>query len=153
MAETIIENQICNSCGTDTRKGALFCYHCGGSVAPEIAVPKTDKIGEENQDLIKEGIVKTGKKISRNKLKNRTENESAPLKEIVEKPISKPADQPEKALKSAASLRKKSKLIQKKKVEIIWEEHENAPNARFILATVLLTLFTLGILWLALSFV
>ncbi len=144
MAETIVENQICNACGTDIRKGALFCYYCGGSIAPEIAAPKADKIDEENQVLAKENNAENG-----NKLNNKPENESASLKKFTEKPIPKPEIQPEKNLKSAASLRKKTKIVPKKKVEIIWEEHENAPNGWFIAAAIFLTLFAAGILYLA----
>ncbi|CAN5446554.1 hypothetical protein BH20ACI1_BH20ACI1_22690 [soil metagenome] len=147
MAQIIVENQICKACGTDVRKGALFCYHCGGSVAPEIAAPKADKVVDENQVLAKENNAENG-----NKLNNKQEDESASIKEITEKPIPKPEIQPEKNLKSAASLRKKSKIVPKKKVEIIWEEHENAPNVWFVLAAILLTIFAIGVMWMALYF-
>jgi hypothetical protein len=52
-------------------------------------------------------------------------------------------------LKSAASLRRKSKSFQNKKVEIVWEEHENAPNIWFIAVTVVLTIVAGVILYLA----
>lgn len=152
MAETIVENQICNSCGVDIRKGALFCYHCGTSVAPETIAQETDKIDGEKQVLAKESNTENGKKTSSTKLKNKPKTESALFKEVTEKPIPKPEVRPEKNLKSAASLRKTSKSIQRKKLEIIWEEYDNAPNVWFILATVLSTIFVAGALWLALYF-
>lgn len=152
MAEIIVKNQICSICGADVRKGALFCYNCGGSVAPEIIVPKAEKVDNENQVVIKKDFTENGQKTSGKKLKNKPQNESALLEEIAEKPIPKPAVQPETKLKSAASLRKKSKVIQKKKVEIVWEEYENAPNVWFILAALLLTAFAVVVMWLALYF-
>ena len=152
MAETIVENQICDACGVDIRKGALFCYNCGGSVTPEIASPKVNKVVDENQVSARENKTENGKKANRTELKSDLKNESVSVDEIADKSMSKPEHQPEIKLKSAASLRKNPKSLQKKKVEIIWEEHENAPNIRFVLAAVLLALFAFGILWLALYF-
>lgn len=152
MAETIVENQICNACGTDVRKGALFCYHCGGSVTPNIFSPKVNNVVDENQVSAGENNTENGKKISRTELKSKLKNETVFVEEIADKSMSKPEIQPETKLKSAASLRKKSKPFQKKKVEIIWEEYENAPNMWFVLAAVLLTIFAVGIMWLALYF-
>ncbi len=152
MAETIVENQICNSCGVDIRKGALFCYHCGGSVTPEIASPKVNNVVDENQVSARENNTENGKKVNRTEIKSKLKNESASVEEIADKAMSKSELQPETKLKSAASLRKKSKSVQKKKVEIIWEEYENAPNVWFILAAISLALFAFGILWLALYF-
>ncbi|MEO8073121.1 MAG: zinc ribbon domain-containing protein [Acidobacteriota bacterium] len=152
MAETIVENQICNACGVDIRKGALFCYHCGGSVTPVIASPKVNNVVDENQVSARENNTENGKKVNRTELKSELKNESASVEEIADKLMSKPELQPETKLKSAASLRKKSKSVQKKKVEIIWEEYENAPNVWFILAAISLALFAFGILWLALYF-
>lgn len=72
--------------------------------------------------------------------------------EVVEvKEEAKPNNEESKKLKSAAELRKKNRLAQKKKVEeIIWEEHENAPNAWFLIVALVLillaaVLFYLGI--------
>ena len=152
MAEIIVENQICNACGVDIRKGALFCYNCGGSVTPEIASPKVNKVVDENQVSARVNNTENGKKVNRTELKSELKNESVSVEEIANESMSKPEIQPETKLKSAASLRKKSKTVQKKQVEIIWEEHENAPNIWFILAAILLALFAFGILWLALYF-
>ncbi len=52
-------------------------------------------------------------------------------------------------LKTAASLRRKSKTLQPKIVEEIWQEHENAPNVWFVAAAIFLTVLTLGFLLLA----
>jgi hypothetical protein len=35
MAETSVKNQVCNSCGSEARPHALFCFHCGKSLQAE----------------------------------------------------------------------------------------------------------------------
>lgn len=50
-------------------------------------------------------------------------------------------------LKSAAALRGKSKLTQRKPVEIVWDAPENAPNAWFLGAAIILILFVIGIIY------
>ena len=132
MAEVLVENKFCSNCEADVRKGALFCYNCGSSVAPKLPLPvekngndvllRTDGSGEESAPI----TVKT---------------------DNFDQPIEKPAVLEEPKLKSAASLRKRPKSVQKKRVEIVWEERENTPNVWFIVVTVLLTLFALGV-WL-----
>jgi hypothetical protein len=52
-------------------------------------------------------------------------------------------------LESAAAIRKKTKSIQPKKVEVIWEEHDNAPNVWFVLVAIFLTIVAVVILFLA----
>ncbi len=151
MAETIVENQICSICDADVRKGALFCYNCGSSVAPEIITPRAEKIDNEDQVIIKKDFTKNGQKTRQKKQKNKPENDLAPLEEVAEKPITKPEIQPETTLKSAASLRNKSKSAQVKKVEIVWEEHENAPNIWFILTVIFLSISSILVVWLVLQ--
>ncbi len=129
---TSVENKICNNCGTEIRLNAMFCYHCGGSVAPELDKPVSEARFRENINEQKNG------------------DNSAPIAVTADEPIPKPALVEEPKLKSAASMRRKSKSFQPKRVEIIWEEHENAPNGWFILAALLLTSLAVGILYLAL---
>lgn len=133
MAEVLIENKLCSNCEADVRKGALFCYNCGKSVAPQLPLPvekngndvlfRADDSGEEIPAPI---TTKTNK---------------------FDQPIEKPAVAEEPKLKSAASLRKRPKSIQKKRVEIVWEERENTPNVWFLAVALFLTVFALGI-WL-----
>jgi len=150
MAETLVENQVCNACGADIRKAALFCYNCGGSVAPEVVVTEEDKNDDGKQFLYRESITENGKNVNQTKLKNKLENESAFVGKISENRISEPNIQSESNLESAAALRKKPKNFQRKKVEVVWEEHENAPNVWFILVAVVLTIFVAVVLYLAL---
>lgn len=39
MAGTIVENAVCDSCGSKIREGSSFCFNCGETVAPEDAPP------------------------------------------------------------------------------------------------------------------
>ncbi len=142
MAETLVENQVCNHCGAEVRPAALFCYNCGSSVAPETVVALKDRksTGEARlRRIIAEG--KNGDKT--------TQSKQTIIEEAVDKPITQSSVQTETKLKSAAAMRRKSKTIQPKRIEVVWEEHENAPNGWFILAAILLTLTVAGILYLA----
>ncbi len=142
MAETLVENQVCNHCGADIRPTALFCYNCGSSVAPEtvIALKDRESAGEARfRRIIAEG--KNGDKT--------TQIKQTIIEEAVDKPITQSSVQTETKLKSAAAMRRKSKTIKPKRIEVVWEEHENAPNGWFILAAILLTLTVAGILYLA----
>lgn len=142
MAETLVENQVCNHCGADVRPTALFCYNCGSSVAPETVIALKDKesVGEARlRRIIAEG--KNGDK--------NVQIKRIIAEEAVDKSITQSSVQTETNLKSAAAMRRKSKTIQPKRIEVVWEEHENAPNGWFILAAILLTLTAAGILYLA----
>ena len=142
MAETLVENQVCNHCGADVRPTALFCYNCGSSVAPETGIALKDKesVGEARlRRIIAEG--KNGDK--------NVQIKRIIAEEAVDKSITQSSVQTETNLKSAAAMRRKSKTIQPKRIEVFWEEHENAPNGWFILAAILLTLTAAGILYLA----
>ncbi len=150
MAETIIENQVCNACGADVREGALFCYNCGGNLASEIAVAKNDKneaLGDiQFQESIFDG---NGDDSKQSGVETKQEIKEIFKEEPIAKPIEKSNLNKETKLESAATVRRKSKSIQPKKVEIIWEEHENAPNVWFILVAIFLTIVAAVILFLA----
>ena len=130
MAETSVKNETCQQCGAEVRVNSQFCYNCGGSLAAETGLKDLPPLVESNNG--------DAKRISK----------LEPV-EPSELPISEPAIQEEPKLKSAATMRRKSKTSEPKKVEIIWEEHENAPNLWFILAAVVLTLFAVGVFYLA----
>lgn len=151
MAEIVVNNEVCKACGADVREGSLFCYNCGGSLAPEIVVTEKDKISDNGRH---ENISETvDAKDDLRQTEQPPENnadlyENAP--KVAEEAMTK-TDAPEEInLKSAAALRKKPKTIQKKKIEIVWKEHENAPNMWFVIAAILLAVFTAVVLWLAL---
>lgn len=150
MAETFVENEVCRACQADIRLNALFCYHCGASVTP-----KTESVGNngisKNADLFID-IISGGEKVK---------NKNPPVEDVQAAQIIKEktsqqvfaneTSQNKTKLKSAASLRRKSKIIQPKKVEISWEASETAPNTRFIIVALAITLFAVGVLYLALQ--
>ncbi|CAN5699329.1 hypothetical protein BH24ACI2_BH24ACI2_02540 [soil metagenome] len=154
MAEILVENQVCNACGADVREGALFCYNCGSSVALETVVTEINKKDAAGNNWQRERIVENGNNKDKTEfLEEKLEKEEKKflIKEKSEKPISKP-DLPENAkLKSAANLRRRPKTFKKQKIEVVWEEHEAAPHTLFVLAAIILTLFSIGILILALQ--
>ncbi len=142
MAKTQVENQVCNACGADVRAGALFCYSCGGSVAPEVVVALKDKKN------VSDAWFREELKEEKNGSKS-TKIEQPIVEKAVDKPIPKPDINEESKLKSAAAIRRKSKIYQPKRIETIWEEHDNAPNGWFIAVAIGLTLFAVGIFYLA----
>ena len=141
MAETSVKNPTCRHCGADVRPDTQFCYNCGGAIAPDAQAV----LREENavKSPLRENIVESVNGDS-SKQTNKLD-----IADLTGKPIEKPEINEEIELKSAASMRRKSKVIQPKKVEVIWEEHESAPNARYILVAVILTIFAAVILYLA----
>lgn len=140
MAETRVKNRFCRDCGVDVRPHALFCYNCGSSVAPKATPPK-NKNKEISGDNLFDADIDSDKA-------------SASLKteilETAEKNGNEENNREKPRLESAASLRRKPKTIQKKRIEIVWEEPDHAPNLWFILVALLLTLFAIGI-WLLAS--
>ena len=152
MPETSVENQICNACNTNVREGALFCYNCGGQVASQIAVAKNDKNETVVHERFQETIIEeneNGADFKQTEVKLKPKVKEIYVAEAIEKPIVEPSLLKEDKLKSAAAMRGKSKLVQPKRVEVIWEEHESTPNVWFILAAIVLTLLAFGILFLA----
>ncbi|HMS43231.1 MAG TPA: zinc ribbon domain-containing protein [Pyrinomonadaceae bacterium] len=66
----------------------------------------------------------------------------------IEKSPEKPKE--ETKLKSAAAMRRKAKIVEKKRIEEYeWEEHENAPNLWFILVALILIAIAGGLFFLA----
>jgi len=49
MAEVVLENEVCMSCGADVRDGTYYCYACGKPVVTEPAgksdVPELSETG------------------------------------------------------------------------------------------------------------
>ena len=161
MADTLVENKICEACGAEVRPGSLFCYNCGGAVADELP-DKPAKNKSENSvsdawlrgDLAENNDLKTTQldgAVVENQVVAPTDklSEEKIVEKVADKPLEKKSLQQEAKLKSAANMRRKSKVFQSKKVEILWEEHQNAPNIWFLLVAVILILFVVGIFYLA----
>ena len=161
MAETFVENRVCAACGKDVRKGALFCYYCGGAIAPEVAATAAN--GDSvSSGWFRENIAEEEVKIKKAEKSKVTAKLDKKVSEKVDKPIEKPIDTPlekppekpqtkeEPKLKSAAAMRRRAKSVQKKRVEeVVWEEHENAPNVWFMSVAFILILIAAGLFFLA----
>lgn len=193
MAEILVKNQVCVSCGSEARPQALFCYHCGGSLqsvdfqnSEEEAKPSdvwfrsdisdTTKNSENVEIQEKIATEQIGEDVEKEALKTKVEsNESSIVEEISAVPeeivedkkeevkhsvvgnevhdtsISKPLEKKEKTskdtkLRSASALRKRTKPTRIKKVEIVWEERDSAPNAWFIIFAMLVSLIAATII-------
>jgi uncharacterized Zn finger protein (UPF0148 family) len=138
MAETLVKNEVCGACGADVRDGALFCYNCGSNVSDAAALFENNGAADKNEIALSPANIKenTDAAVIKDE-SNHARNNGKAVSE--EKP----------KLKSAASMRRKPKTIQRKRVEITWEEPESAPNVWFILVAVLLTLFAVGLWFIA----
>ncbi len=166
MSKTLVKKKICDACGADIRTGSLFCYNCGRAVAADL--PETGKINnrkpvsdarfqselKEYSDLKTENIdLKTTQLREETVEKVELKPIAKPTEELLEKIEAKPFEKPsmleDAKLKSAANLRRKAKSFQRKTVEVVWEEPENAPNKWFPLVAILLILFVVGIFYLA----
>jgi len=142
MAETLVENRICYACGVDVRKGALFCYNCGGAVTPEIPIETKNK--NLSNTWVHQNVAEI-EQDSKIEAKENSQNQK-----IKEKTTKKPELQEYIKLDSAAEMRRKPKTIQKKRVEeVVWEEYESTSNGWFILVAFILTLFAVGVFYMA----
>lgn len=146
MAETQVEKKICESCGAEIRPGSTFCYNCGGAVSPDL--PLSENNSYKTTRLEKEKLAG----LADRPIEKPTVAEL--LEKIEERPIEKPREETvpirdDAKMKSAANLRRKAKSFQKKPVEVVWEEPENAPNKWFPIVAIVLVLFVLGIFYLA----
>lgn len=158
MAETLVEQRVCAKCGADVRKGALFCYHCGGAVAPEVAVSAANgdsvSSGWFRENIAEEESPKTTAKLDEavaEELEKPIEKPSdTPIEKTSDEPVEKPKIVEEAQLKSAAAMRRKAKIVQKKRIEEIeWAEHESAPNVWFLLVALILIAIAAGLFFLA----
>ena len=143
MAETLVKNRVCNACGAEVRSGAFFCYNCGSSVETETASPEKNGNNEVGQKT--EKLLYPEKTFEDEKIPVVENKETSERNEVETTPEVKPE------LKSAASMRKKPKTIQRKRIEVTWEEPASAPNVWFLLVAFLLTGLALG-LWLLASY-
>jgi len=157
MAETL-EKQICQACGVDIRPKALFCFNCGSQVASDEDV----EIENQNQKKISNAWFK--EEITENKVVEKTPAVTKPKKSepVIEKPSGfKPKltgkagpekKSPEKIdsvseLKTAASIRNRTKLENRPSVEVVWDEPKSAPNIWFLLVSLILAGFAVFVLF------
>lgn len=160
MADTLVTEKTCNSCGAEIRPNSGFCYSCGSAVAPEapLAGNVTRKLSDDwfKGDLVEEKSKKNvSEKTEAETVETKTEIQSAEPSDSESSDENAPEIATEKRdlskMDSAANLRRRGKSLQKKRVEIVWEEHDNAPNGWFIFIAVLLAALAFGIWFIAKS--
>lgn len=160
MAETLVKEKVCNTCGADIRPNSVFCYNCGSAVAPQVphSANKTQKLSDGwfKGDLVGEKKSETVSEKVENKIietEDEVRSEEIAEEEIVEEttPENKTEKRDLSKMDSAANLRRRGKSLQKKRVEIVWEEHDNAPNGWFIFIALLLAALAIGIWFIAKS--
>ncbi len=178
MAEILLEGRDCETCGTEVRKGALFCYYCGMSVAPDLAVAadtKKDKVNdarlnesvsesiEENEELKNEpDTIEDKSEIAKKDSEDaRIVEDDAEIDKSESVTIEDKAETAEKEIiaektekskpKTAAAMRRKPKDIKKKRVEIVWEKPNSPPNIWFLVATILFAALAVG-LWIVANY-
>lgn len=158
MAETLVKEKVCTACGTEVRPQAMFCFNCGSAVAPDIPLTENNNKTVSNE-WFRDDLVETDSENAE------FEDDRSDEQEIIEDKVEFEAEndtereagveigeEDEKAekrdlskMKSAANLRRE-KSVQKKRVEIVWEEHDNAPNGLFIFFAIILTILAL-VIW------
>lgn len=147
MAETSVKNRFCDACGVDVRPGSLFCYNCGCSVAPNLVRSDNQNSKELNQVRFRENITEKNN-LQTTKLDVEV-NEQFRAQKKEDKPIPKPEIKEINNFQTAPRMRRKTKILQRRIIEVAWEEADNKPNIYFIAASLLLTVFVLIILFVA----
>lgn len=130
MPEIAVENAVCGACGAEVRPGTTYCYDCGEALAASETeaedVQVDSKTSANNGAAELPGATTQEKRADAHELAKRTIEERRPLR-------------------SAAEIRRRARAFERKPVEIVWEEHETAPGILFIIVTILLVLFALGV--------
>ncbi len=145
MTESVAETPVCEACGADVRTGSLYCYNCGGPVAPEsIAAEKSQTRSAANEAWFRAEMVES-KKLETTRLDKKKKKETVVDEKTVDETAPKPGIAEEAKLRTAASLRRKGKTIERRDIQVVWEEPEPGPNLKFIVATLIMLLLVAGI--------
>lgn len=163
MAEKVLENPVCESCGVDVRPHSMFCYNCGGAVSDEIIEETAIESKSNGTTKLSEAWLSEnfGKEEKLETVAEKIEIHPESKQEILEKPLEKVETktaektkstdiQKDAKLKSAATMRRKAKSFQAKRVEVVWEEPENSSTVKLILVALLLLAFAAAIVVFAL---
>jgi hypothetical protein len=151
MAEKILEKETCQACGANARRNSTFCYNCGSAMAPETNAKTENYVGVTVGDALKRENLKEDSEANKQRITNKLDE---PIPKPTNLPINttklndakNPVAEKEYNLKTAAELRQEAKTALNKPVKISWQEPSNAPNIWFVIATIILTLFAVGIL-------
>jgi hypothetical protein len=162
MAEIVVENQTCKTCGAGVRPHAAFCYNCGGALAGNPGENESKNGNNKDSDILltennkennKKEIVEKTQIVERNieirKFEDSGQTKVKDNKDNKNNKDKKPDLVKEAKLRSAASLRDKAKSFQKKEIEIVWEEPENSSGALLTIIALVLTAFAVTVVILA----
>lgn len=171
MTEKVSENRVCPNCRRTARPGAGFCHHCGVSLAPVAPAAGGERFQTDN--LNDSAARRDGGGINS---KNANDNSRAARSGIggsaIQKPLEglfeqsserKPPLVREKTLvaereaklnttaaaahaATAVRPKKGAATVETQKTEVVWEAAESTANVWFLLASLLLVLFAVGIL-------
>ncbi len=143
MAKKAPEKSFCDACGADIRGGSLYCYNCGGPVTEESKAAVAAKTATD-------GISDAWFREEITPPRDTTKLKPPAVTEVAEAPpIEKPGIYEEAKLKTAASLKRKGKTLTRKRVEVVWDEPDKGPDAKFILAALSLTLIVIVVFFVA----
>ncbi len=129
MAETLVEKQVCDACGSEVRGGSSFCYNCGESLVEEPAPPAI---------LKPDSVQLNGRDIRNAKTEAFREPEPPPVAIPRGSPHSppKPAAKTETFPAAAAEpARRQPRTRAKKVVEIEWAERTSS-SIGFVIAAI-----------------
>jgi len=178
MAGTKTKNEVCSGCGADVRPNAEFCYNCGEEISPPLT-PEEQTVGisdvwlkediqEGGEDIVQasgkgleepsefeaeekpanySGINKVAKDSDR-AIKGKDGTDGEPETKA-DDPIPKPKSAGEAKLKTAASIRKKSKKALVNQEEIVWQEYDQNPNIFFLLVAFGIVLGVVALFYIA----
>lgn len=163
----MVEKKVCGGCGVDVRPNTAFCYNCGKSVSLEEPEPNHDDEASDawfGETLVSERLEEELQKPEVSEPDIPEPESLEPQAEEIEaetigetKPDAPDIDPihhslpVEGGLKSAAAIRKRPKTFQRREVEVVWEKHDEAPNSKFILVTLILVLFTIAVFLIAMQ--
>jgi hypothetical protein len=167
------ENQICPSCQAVIRSRALFCYKCGASIVSNSSAKSKKGGRRKTAELIEQALKKeeisniwfkdnivqgSGNDPKTTEVMAETADEftTATTSDEIPSPEtstevkieSSPSIQEKAKLESAASMRQKAKTINKKQIEVVWEQ-TNSSNIWFMLGTIIFATIAFAIVFLA----
>lgn len=135
MAVIVKGKSICGACGFKVRKRSVFCYNCGESIPGKSAEP-IDQIISENGNSPKIDSLEDsrGVKVAKSEAES-LEADANQTPVAVVRPYDKTR------LRSAASMRRKVEVFNRKPVEVTWVERERSSTA-YIIVSILLAVIS-----------
>ena len=139
MPDVLVEERTCAACGVGVRPESQYCYNCGEEIdvlpSAERPIERPDlAAGEEKPILMPSVTSKDSRPVSRT---------SAPDGQTIERDG--------QSFESASSLRRRTRVVERKPVEIVWEP-SSGPNLVLIISTLVLFVFAVVVIALALYY-